>query len=210
MLKANQAVRRGLRAASRNAELSFGKALLDQAGGLLALLPAVLAGLLIAAASQRDPFAALRALAILPRPVIGGIATAMVISFAGGMLFWAGALPLLAADVEMDRRPPEGNFALLASRGFARVLLAGAVAGGLTLLFSLVCGAGLLAAIPVAFRSSPAFLAAAALLATAAIVGSVLLDVLARLVLMRAAAFGESASAAFGKAASLLSARLGA
>jgi hypothetical protein len=40
--------------------------------------------------------------------------------------------------------------------------------------------------------------------------GSVLIDLLGRLMLVRAAALGDGASSAFGKAASLLSARLGA
>ena len=44
MLKTGQAVRMGVRAASRNPELAFGKALLDLLGTVLSLLPLLLAG----------------------------------------------------------------------------------------------------------------------------------------------------------------------
>jgi len=211
VLRANQAVRLGLRAASRNPELSFWKALLDQVGSLIALLPPLLAVLLLAGIGQEDLLATLPAAAGLQWPVLGGIAAALAIGFTAGMLFWAGALPLIAADAEMDRRPPDGNFWLLASRGFARVFVAGGAAYGLALLFSLACAAALFAALPAAVANpSPLLFAGAALVAAFALVGSVLLDLLARLWLLRAAAFGDSVSAAFGKAASLLSARLGA
>src|SRR5438552_2864484 len=129
MLRANQAVRLGLRAASRNPELAFGKGLIDQAGNLLAVLPVVLAGLLVAAAVGWDGLpGAIRALTVLRWPTLAALLAALAVSFTGGMLFWAGALPLLAADAEMDQRPPPGNFAMLASRGFARVFVAGLVA----------------------------------------------------------------------------------
>src|SRR5438477_5183775 len=212
MLRANQAVRIGLRAASRNPELAFGKALIDQAGNLLALLPLVLAGLLLALAVNRAGLAgALRALRVLQWPVLGGILTALIVTFVAGMLFWAGALPLLAADAEMDRRPPPGNFALLASRGFARVLGAGAIEYGLAIAFTLASTAALFGAIPLAIVTKrPSVLAGAALVATAAIAGSVVIDLLGRLLLVRTAAFGDGIAAGFGKAASLLGARLGA
>jgi hypothetical protein len=212
MLRANQAVRLGLRAASRNPELAFGKALVDQVGNLLALLPLVLGGLIVAAAVRWEgPFAALRALQALRWPVLGGLLTALVVVFTAGMLFWSGALPLLAADVEMDARPPPGNFATLAAKGFARVFVAGAIGYGLSLFFSLACLAALLAALPAfAARRSTAVLAGAALVAAVALVGGVVIDQLARILLLRAAAFGESASAGFAQAASLLGKRLGA
>jgi hypothetical protein len=212
VLRANHAVRLGLRAASRNPELAFWKALLDQAGALLALLPTLLAGLLMLAAADRlDLAALLRALRVLRWPVLGGSAAALLLAFTLGMLFWAGALPLIAADAEMDRRPPAGNFWLLAAKGFPRVVAAGAAAYGLSLLFSLACAAALLLAVPAALaRPSTALLGSIAAVASAAIVGSVLVDLLARLWLVRAAAFGEGAAAALGKAASLLGARLGA
>src|SRR3954464_14381998 len=54
MLRANQAVRLGLRAASRNPELSFAKALIDQGGNLLAVLPLVLGALLVAGAARGE------------------------------------------------------------------------------------------------------------------------------------------------------------
>lgn len=211
MLKANRAVRLGLRAASRNPELAFAKALLDEAGSLLALLPPLLAGLLLTAAAMGDDLGPLlRATAALRWPVLGGVCAALLLSFTVGMLFWAGAMPLLAADAEMDRRPPAGNFWLLASRGFARVLATGAAAYGLSLLFSLACAAAVLAAVPaVVARPSPVLLAGAALAATCALVGGVVIDLLARLWLARSAAFADPTSTAFARAASLLGERLG-
>src|SRR2546428_709683 len=113
MLRANQAVRLGLRAASRNAELSFAKGLINQGGNLLALLPIAFAAILIAALARGD-----------------------------------------------------------------------------------------------ALRS--ALLAAAALAGAVAVTGTFLLDALARLIMVRAAAFGDSATPAFARAVSLLGARLGA
>lgn len=210
MLRANQAVRLGLRAASRNPELAFGRALLDQLGNLLAFLPVLLAFVLLFGGSE-SLLAALAAVRALPWPTLGALVAAGAIAFAAGMVFWAGALPLVAADAEMDRRPPSGNFALLASRGFARTLLSGFVGYALALGFSLACAAALIAGMPAAVaHPSPLLLAGAALIATLAIAGSVLLDLLGRLLLVRAAAFGEGATAAFGKAVSLLFARLGA
>ena len=212
MLRANQAVRMGLRAASRNPELSFGRALLDQGGNLIALLPVLLAGICVAAVAYgRSIPAALRMLAALRWSVIGGVLAAAAIAFAAGMLFWAGALPLLAADAEMDRRPPPGNFALLASRGFLRVLGTGAIAYGISLLFAAACTAALAFAGPLALVSdSPAVPVGAAAVAAVAIAGSVMLDLLGRLFLIRTAAVGDGVSAGFGRAASLLASRLGA
>ena len=204
MLRANQAVRLGLRAASRNPELAFARALLDQLGNLLAFLPVLLAALFVFALADRADFlGALRAARALSWPTLGGFAAAASLAFSAGMLFWAGALPLLAADVELDRRPPAGNFALLASRGFARVLLAGLVADGLAIAFSLACTAALFAGLPaLVARPSPALLAGAALIAALSIAGSVLLDLLGRILLVRAAAFGEGASRGNGSTSS--------
>jgi hypothetical protein len=212
MLRANQAVRLGLRAASRNPELAFARALLDQLGNLLVFLPVLLGSLFVFALVDRSDFlAAVRAVRALSWPTLGGLVAAASLSFSAGMLFWAGALPLLAADAELDRRPPAGNFALLASRGFARVLLAGLVAYAMAIAFSLACTAALFAGLPaLVARPSPALLAGTALIAALSIAGSVLLDLLGRLLIMRAAAFGEGVSVAFGRAASLLGARLGA
>jgi len=113
VLRANHAVRLGLRAASRNPELSFAKALIDQGGNLLALVPVVLAALLVASLLQDDVVTsfvlAVRALFALRWPVLGGIAAALAIAFTASMLLWAGALPLLAADAELDRRPRRGT-----------------------------------------------------------------------------------------------------
>jgi len=208
VLKANHAVRLGLRAASRNPELAFGRALLDQAGNLIAALPMVLAGLLVF--GQPIP-AVVKALPALQWTVLGAIAAAAAIAFVAGMLFWAGALPLLAADAEMDRRPPPGNFAVLASRGFARVLGAGAIAYGLAVGFFLACTAALAGAIPLAILARrPSVIAGAALVAAIAVIGSILVDLLGRLLLVRTAAFGDGIAAGFGKAAALLGRRLGA
>ena len=109
MLRANHAVRLGLRAASRNPELSFAKAMIDQGGNLLALVPVALAALLVATLLQDDAVTslllALRAIIALRWPVLGGIAAALAIAFTASMLLWAGALPLLAADAELDATP---------------------------------------------------------------------------------------------------------
>ena len=211
MLRANQAVRLGLRAASRNPELAFWKALLDQLGNLLAVLPVLLAAaFLFGIADSKSLFAALAAARALRWPTAGALLATASLAFAAGAMFWAGALPLLAADVEMDRRPPGGNFALLASRGFARVLFAALTAQALSLGFSLACAAALFAATPaILLHRSRALFAGAAWVAAIAVVGSVLLDLLGKLVLLRAAAFAEGVTAAFGKAAALLAARLG-
>jgi hypothetical protein len=215
VLRANQAVRLGLRAASRNPELPFAKALVDQAGNFIAVLPIALAALLIATAASGEVLRAveqgLRAVGALSWSILGAIAAALAIGFTAGMLFWAGALPLLAADAELGRRPPPGNFAVLLSRGAARTLVAGALGWGLSLLFSIACSVALLfAAAAAVLRSSPAWLAGAALAGAAGVLGSILLDLLARLTLVRAAAFGDPATSAFAKAASLLGQRCGA
>jgi hypothetical protein len=212
MLRANQAVRLGLRAASRNPELSFAKALIDQGGNLLALLPVALGALLVTGAAQRGSLlAVLRALRAVGWPALGGVAAALAIVGTLAMLFWAGALPLLAADAEMGRRPPPGNFIVLVSRGAARVLVAGALAWALLLLFNLACAAALLLAAPLCvLHPSAALFAVTALIGASAVLGSVLVDVLVRLTVVRAAAFGDGATAAFAKASSLLASRLGA
>ncbi len=216
MLRANHAVRLGLRAASRNPELAFAKALLDQLGNLLTLLPLLLAGVLLAAAlgdgsALQALLHALRVARALRWPVAGGLCAAAGVAWALGIGFWSGALPLLAADAEMNARPPPGNFLLLASRGFARVAGAGAVGSLLSLLYAAACTVALLAALPlVALRPSPALLAGAALVAAAGVAGGMLVDLLARLMLVRSAALGDGVTAAFGRAASLLGARLGA
>lgn len=215
MLRANQAVRLGLRAASRNPELPFAKALIDQVGNFLAILPIALAALLLAAAVSDDLLAAaeeaLGAVAALSWSTLGAIVAALAIAFTAAMSFWAGALPLLAADAELGRRPPPGNFAVLLSRGAARALLAGALGWGLSSLFSVACAvAFLVGAGAAAFRSSASLLAGAALAGAAGVLGSILLDLLARLTLVRAAVFGDSATSAFAKAASLFGQRSGA
>src|SRR3954468_963754 len=214
MLRANQAARLGLRAASRNPELSFAKALIDQGGNLLAVLPLVLGALLVAGAARgeivRAAALALRAAAAMAWPLLGAIAVAFALAFTASLFFWAGAVPLLAADAELDRRPPSGSFAVLVARGASRTLVAGLVAWGLPALFALAFTVCLIAGAPLAaLRPSPRLFAGIALAGAAALLGGALLDMLGRLMLVRAAAFGDAASAAFAKAASLLGSRLG-
>ena len=216
MLRANHAVRLGLRAASRNPELAFGKALLDQLGSLLVLLPLLLGGVLLAAAmgdsgALQALLRALAALRALRWPVAGGICAALSIGWALGIGFWSGALPLLAADAEMDARPPRGQFLQLAGRGFARVAGAGAVGSLLSLLYTAACTLALVVALPLAgARPSALLFACIALLIASALAGGVLVDLLARLMMVRSAALGDGVTAAFGRAASLLGSRLGA
>jgi len=215
MLRANHAVRLGLRAASRNPELAFGKALIDQVGNFLSLLPLALGALLVATVLRGGPLraalAGLRALLAVRWPVAGAMLAALAAGFAASMFFWAGAVPLLAADAELNRRPPPGNFAVLLSRGAARTTVAGALGWGASLTFTFSCYAVLLlAAFAAFFRPSAGAFAGAAFAGAAILIGSVLLDALARLTVVRAAAFGDSGTAAFAKAASFLGARLGA
>src|SRR5712664_242963 len=172
MLRANQAVRLGLRAASRNPELSFGKALLDALGGALA---------------------------------------AAAISWTLGMAFWSGALPVLAADAELQRRPPSGHFWPLAIRGFPRVAAAGALAYGILFAFALALGVAALAgAVSTLARPTPGAFALLALIGCFAMAGGILLEALARLMLVRAAAFGDGPLAAFARASEVVGRRIGA
>jgi hypothetical protein len=207
VIASNHAVRLGLRAASRNPELAFGRALIDQGGLLLTMLPLALAVMLLFGGDLSD---LLRRAAVLPWPTLAAICAAIGISFALGMLFWAGALPLLAADVEMDRRPPAGHFLPLSVRGFGRVAAAGFLAEAFAALFSLVFLALPIVALPVAIvKPSMLLFTLLALAGALSVVLAMLLDLLLRLWILRAAAFGEGPSVAFGKAASLLFARLG-
>lgn len=210
MIASNHAVRLGLRAASRNPELAFSRALLDQAGSLLSVLPPLLAALLVVRAVDTDVLSFVRTLVVLRWPTLFGIATALCLSFVAGIGFWAGALPLLAADIELDRRPPPGNFALLAGRGFARVLSSGFFAELLSLLVTVSLALSLVAALA-GFGARPSTLriAAVALAVALAFAMAVFVDLLGRLWMLRAAAFGEGPSAAFGSAVKLLCGRLG-
>ena len=216
MLRANHAVRLGLRAASRNPELAFGKALLDLLGSLLTALPLLLALVLIAAALGDDaPLAAVlhgvALLVVLRWPVTTGLFAAAVISWTLSMLFWAGALPLLAADAEMDARPPQGSFIRLCASGFSRTAAAGAIGLVLSGGFGLCTSLALLFSLT-AFGAhpSPVALVATALVAVFALIAGTALDLLARLMLVRAAALGDAAALSFTRAAALLGERLGA
>jgi hypothetical protein len=216
MLRANDAVRLGLRAASRNPELAFGKALLDLAGSALSLLPVALGVVFIAAAAGNDePLKAalyiVRLVRGLALPVVGALLASAALSWTLSMLFWAGALPLLAADAEMDARPPPGNFLRLSASGFSRTAGAGAVGALLSLGFSFGTSSALLAgALAFGLRHSRGILAALAALAAFSVLAGAGVDLVARLMLVRAAALGDSVSAAFSQALRLLGQRLGA
>src|SRR5438093_5219759 len=216
MLRAHQAVRLGLRAASRNPEISFGKALLDALGSALSALPFLLAAaLVVALAGHLTPLlglaAAAAALAKVRWALLAGALAAGAISWTLGMAFWAGALPVLAADAELQRRPPPGHFWPLALRGFPRVAAAGAVAYGLQVAFAVSLGIVALAgSATVAARPRPLAFALFALAACLGIASGILLDALIRLMLVRAAAFGDGATASFAQAAGFLGRRLGA
>lgn len=215
MLKANQAVRLGLRASSRNPELAFGKALLDQGGNLLALLPVLLIGLFLFALSSGEALTAvLRAAVALQRArwaLAGASVAAAALSWVANVCFWSGAIPLLAADAEMNARPPRGNFMLLVGRGFGRVAPTAFVASALSTLSGVTFLVAFLAGIPaLVLRPSARLAAGSALVLTTAVFASVLIDLLGRLMLVRSAAFADGVSAAFGSAARLLGARLGA
>jgi len=216
MLRANQAVRLGLRAASRNPELSFGKALLDALGSALSMLPWALAAVLVVAvAGHLEPLLGLAAAAValgkMRWALLGGALAAAAISWTLGMAFWSGALPVLAADAELQRRPPPGHFWPLAVCGFPRVAAAGALAYGLLLAFGLSLGvAALSGAATVLARPTPGAFALLALTGCFAIVGGILLEALARLMLVRASAFGDGPLTAFARACELLGRRPGA
>jgi hypothetical protein len=215
MLPARVAVRLGLRAATRNPELSFGKALLDAVGTVLSILPWLLGvALLLAAVGRLDAFEAVTATALalvrMRWALAGASLTVVVISWALGMAFWAGALPVLAADAELQRRPPPGHFWPLALRGFARVAATGAIAYGLLLLFAASLFVSAIAGgFAILMHASVGRFAMLALLVTIAIAFGVFLDILAALMLVRAAAFADTASKAFANAASMLGQRLG-
>src|SRR5258707_8653583 len=86
----------------------------------------------------------------------GGVTAALALSFVAAMAFWSGALPLLAADAEMDARPPPGNFAVLAARGVGRVLPAGLAADGLSFFFIIAFTVALTVGVPAfALRRAP-------------------------------------------------------
>src|SRR5216683_362696 len=177
MLRANQAVRLGLRAASRNPELSFGKALLDALGSALSMLPWLLAAVLVAAVAWRL------------EPLLGVAAAAVALA----KMRWAVLGGALAA------------------RGFPRVAAAGALAYALLLVFGLSLGvAALSGAVTILARPTPATFALLALTGCFGIVGGILLEALARLMLVRAAAFGDRPLAAFARACDVLGRRPGA
>src|SRR5712692_7558196 len=193
MLRANRAVRLVLTAASRNAVLALGNALLDTLGSARWMLPWLLAAVLVAAvAGHLEPLlgiaAAALVLAKMRWALLGGALAAAAISWTLGMAFWSGALPVLAADAELQRRPPPGHFWPLAMRGFARVAAAGALAYGLLLVFGLSLGvAALSGAVTILARPTPATFALLALTGCFGIVGGILLEALARLMLVLAA-----------------------
>src|SRR5438067_5960279 len=176
MLPAHHAVRLGLRAATRNPELSFGKALLDALGTALSLLPPLMVIAILAAGVGRlDGFEAIStavlALVRMRWALVGASFTVVVLSWALGMAFWSGALPVLAADAELQRRPPSGHFWPLALRGFGRVASAGAVAYGFLLLFAAaLIACGVVGGVAIIARATPVRFAMIALLVSVAVV----------------------------------------
>src|SRR4051812_8189065 len=216
MIRAQNAIRLGLRAATRNPELAFAKALLDLGVTALSLLPVVFAAVCAYIVATRVDlaaglFQAAAALQAMTWSTAGALACALLLSWVLGVAFWSGALPLLAADAELSRRPPPGNFFLLAGRGFSRVVTASAMATGIMLLvriaFFLVLALSALACI---VHPTVARFAALALLLTAGLAVYFLLDLVGELWLVRAAALGDGTTVAFGRGASLLGRRLSA
>jgi hypothetical protein len=216
VIRAQNAIRLGLRAATRNPELAFAKALLDLGGTALSLLPVVFAALcayIVATRVDLAPglFQAALALQAMTWSTAGALGCALLLSWVLAAAFWSGALPLLAADAELSRRPPPGNFFLLAGRGFPRVVTASALATGILVLvrvaFSLLLA---LAALASVLHPTVGRFAVVALLLTSGLAVYFLLDLLAELWLVRAAALGDGTTMAFGRAASLLGRRLGA
>ena len=165
--------------------------------------------------ADQEPLAALlrvlHLVDLLRWPALCALLTTSIVGGVLGLAFWSGALPLLAADAEMDARPPAGNFFLLAARGFPRVLGAGTLAWLLSLVFGVGCALAAVAAIPLlALRPSAGLLAAVAFLAALSLVGGVVIDLLAKLMIVRSAALGDGVVASFSRAANLLGSRLSA
>ena len=216
MIRAQNAIRLGFRAATRNPELAFAKTLLDLGGTALSLLPVVFAAVCAYVVATRADlaaglFRAVAALQAMTWSTAGALACALLLSWALGAAFWSGALPLLAADAELSRRPPPGNFFLLAGRGFSRVVSASAMATGILLMVRIAFVVlVVVSAFACILHPTVGRFAAAALFLTAAIALYFLLDLLGELWLVRAAALGDGTTVAFGRAASLLGRRLGA
>src|SRR5256885_14669371 len=139
MIRPQNAIRLGFRAATRNPELAFAKALLDRGATALSLLPVLFAAVCAYVVATREDLVrglsrAVMALRARTGSTAGAFGCALLLSWAFGVAFWSGALPLLAADAELSRRPPPGNFFLLAGRGFSRVVTASALATAILLL----------------------------------------------------------------------------
>ena len=209
---ANEAVRLGLRAASRNPELAFGKALLNLITTALSLLPMAMAALLLwGAVSRGDLEAALAGLLAVRWPAAGAALTVAVLSLTAGAAFAAGAVPLLAADAELGQRPPLGAFGRLVATGFARVFGASLLSLLLSLLFSvgvtlaIATGAWLMLR-----RPGPLVSLGLAFALALSIGGGILLEQIGRLMIVRASALGERPFAALFAAARLVAERLSA
>jgi hypothetical protein len=216
MLRAQNAIRLGFRAATRNPELAFAKALLDLGGTALSLLPVVFAAVcayIVATRADLAPglFRAVAALQAMTWSTAGAIGCAVLLSWVLGTAFWSGALPLLAADAELSRRPPPGNFFLLAGRGFSRVVSASAMALAISILVRIALFVALTFSVfACVVHPTVGRFAGLALLLTSGVAVYFLLDLLGDLWLVRAAALGDGTTVAFGRAASLLGRRLGA
>ncbi len=216
MLRASQAIRMGLRAATRNPELPFAKALLDLSGTVLSALPVLFCGLLLWNAIAGQPILrgllfAVHALQRLAWPIAGALFAGAAISWAVAAGFFAGALPLVAADVEMNERPSPKLFFPLAFNGFARVAGASAIATLLSLLVGFSLLAATLIGVPLfLFDPSPGLGLGLAAILTCAIGTGFFVDLLGNLALVRAAVLGDGPALAFVRGARLLGDRLGA
>ncbi|MFL5424452.1 MAG: hypothetical protein ACJ783_05420 [Myxococcales bacterium] len=216
MIGAQNAIRLGVRAATRNPELAFAKTLLDLGGTALSVLPAFFVAVCAYIVATRSDlssgiFRAIAALQAMSFCAAGALGCALLLSWALGTAFWSGALPLLAADAELSRRPPPGNFFLLAGRGFSRVVATSAAAAALGIVVRIVLSLAALAwALACLVRPTVARVAALALALCVGLTVHFLLDLLADLWLVRSAALGDRTSVAFGRAASLLGRRLSA
>src|SRR5438477_226273 len=136
MLPARLAVRLGLRAATRNPELSFGKALLDALGTVLSLLPWLLAVALLAASVGRFAMLALLASVAILFGVLLDVLAALILVRAAAFADTASKAFASAASL-LGRRlgaciAMELAFALLQLIvASAAALFSGIVAGGL-------------------------------------------------------------------------------
>ena len=213
MVRASQAIRMGLRAAWRNPELSFVKALLDLMSTVLGSLPLLFAGWILWRTFSGLPIlsAVMHVAHALPKmgwPIAAALFIGGVISWALAAGFWAGALPLVAIDIEMNARPAKGLFFRLAQNGFARVAGSSLVSIGISTLVALCLLEALLIGVPLfALDPSPQLALGMAAILTCAFGTGFFVDFLGKLALVRAAVLGDGPATSFLGAAKLLGER---